>query len=67
MDFGTFLDRMFTHFWIVLWVGCAVMLWISTVKIVIKEGALEAILMVFLSSFVTTTLLAADALKILWS
>lgn len=67
MDFGTFLDRMFTHFWIVLWVGFAVMLWVSTVKIVIKEGALEAILMLMLSSIVTTTLLAADALKILWS
>ena len=65
MDFGTFLDRMWSHFWIVLWLGFALLLWVAAIKSVIKEGVLEALLLLFGASIVTTAILAANAIQVL--
>jgi hypothetical protein len=65
MDFGTFLDRLWSMFWIVFWLGFTVLLWVGAVKVVIKEGVLEALLMLFVASIFTAAFLAANAVAVL--
>lgn len=65
MDFGTFLDRMWMDFWVVLWLGFTVLLWVGAIKSVIKEGVLAAILMLMGASICTTAFLASNAIQVL--
>lgn len=66
MSFGTFLDRLWTDFWVVLWLGMLLLFWVSAIKCVIKDGVFEAFLILLASSILTSAFLAADAIKILW-
>lgn len=65
MEFSTFVSRFLGQCWIVLWLGFALLLWVSAIKTVIKEGVMEALLMLFGATFVTTAFLAANAIQVL--
>lgn len=65
MEFGTFLDRLWQDIWIVLWLGFTLLLWISAIKSVIKEGVMDALLTLVAASIFTSAFLATNAIQVL--
>jgi hypothetical protein len=65
MDFGTFLGRMWTMFWGVLFLGFTVMTWVATIKAVIQDSLPEAIFTLLFATIFTAAFLASNAIQLL--
>jgi hypothetical protein len=65
MEFGTFLARLWPMFWVVLFLGFLLLLWISVIRGALQGGWREGLLNLFVASIFTAAFLASNAIHVL--